>query len=73
MDEKIFLEKMKNILDNEDVTMDSPLEAIEEWDSLSIVSYAALANGCGRSVTFPQVRECTTIRDLYALLMKKND
>ena len=65
MDEKVFIEKMKKILDNEDVTMDSTLEDIEEWDSLSIVSYAAMANGCGKSVTFPQVRECATIRDLY--------
>ena len=68
MNEKDFMEKMKKMLDNEDVTIDSSLEDIEEWDSLSIVSYAAMANGCGKSVTLPQIRGCATLRDLYALL-----
>ena len=68
MNEKDFLKKMKEILDNEDVGMDSVLEDIEEWDSLSVVSYATIANGCGKTVTLPQIRGCTTIRELYALL-----
>lgn len=68
MNEKDFLEKMKEILDNEDVTMDSVLEDIEEWDSLSIVSYTAMASGCGKRLTLPQIRQCVSIRDLYALL-----
>ncbi len=70
MNEKEFVEKMKKILDNENVTMDSVLENIEEWDSLSVVSYATMANGCGRSVTLPQIRACASIRDLYVLLQE---
>ena len=71
MTEKDFLEKMRKILDNEDVRMDSVLNDIEEWDSLSVVSYATVANSLGKSVTLPQIRDCVTIRDLFNLLMQQ--
>ena len=72
MNEKEFMAKMKAILDNEDVTMDSELADIEEWDSLSIVSFVAMANAsCGKRVAPAVIRECKTIRDLYTLLVSE--
>lgn len=70
MTEKLFLEKMTDILDaEEDVSMDMQLDDIEEWDSLSVVSYVAMANtACGKKVNVKDVREAETIRDLYDLL-----
>lgn len=70
MTEELFLEKMADILDAEDdVTMDVVLADIEEWDSLSVVSYVAMANtSCGKKVNVKDVREAVTIQDLYNLL-----
>lgn len=70
MTEELFLEKMADILDAEDdATMDAVLADIEEWDSLSVVSYIAMANtSCGKKVNVKDVREAVTIRDLYNLL-----
>lgn len=70
MTEELFLEKMADILDAEgDVTMDAVLADIEEWDSLSVVSYVAMANtSCGKKVNVKDVREAVTIQDLYNLL-----
>lgn len=70
MDKKEFLNRMTDILDAEDdVTMDAVLADIEEWDSLSVVSYVAMANtSCGKKVNVKDVREAETIQDLYNLL-----
>lgn len=69
MDEKLFTAKIREILDNESATMDSVLADIEEWDSLSIVSFVAFANSsCGKKVAPAVIRECKTVRDLYNLI-----
>ena len=42
---KQFLEKMMDILDCEqEITMKTVLADLEEWDSLSLVSFMAMAN-----------------------------
>ena len=70
MTEQDFLARMKKILDNEEVTLASALEDIEEWDSLSVVSYVAMANSvCGKKILPQQLRDCATLRDLYNLLL----
>lgn len=65
-----FLERMAEILDAEDeITLDTNLSELDEWDSLSIVSYVAMANAaCGKKVDVKSVREAVTIQDLYDLL-----
>lgn len=70
MTKEIFLERMADILDVEDeITLDTNLSELEEWDSLSIVSYVAMANAaCGKKVDVKSVREAVTIQDLYDLL-----
>ena len=70
MTKEIFLERMADILDVEDeITLDTNLSELEEWDSLSIVSYVAMANAaCGKKVDVKSVLEAVTIQDLYDLL-----
>ena len=70
MTKETFLEKMADILDAEDeISFDTELSGLEEWDSLSIVSYIAMANAsCGMKVDVKKVREAVTIGDLYDLL-----
>lgn len=70
MTKEIFLERMADILDVEDeITLDTNLSELDEWDSLSIVSYIAMANAsCGKKVDVKRVREAVTIQDLYNLL-----
>lgn len=65
-----FIEKITDILDSEDeVTMDSVLEDIEEWDSLSLVSYIAMANSSyGKKIDASEIRKAVTVRDLYNLV-----
>ena len=70
MTKETFLEKMADILDaEEEISFDTELSGLEEWDSLSIVSYIAMANAsCGMKVEVKKVREAVTIGDLYDLL-----
>ena len=69
MNEKEFVSKIREILDNESVTMDSALDDIDEWDSLSAVSFIAFANSSfGKTLMPDKVWECKTIRELYGLL-----
>lgn len=70
MTKEIFLERMADILDVEDeITLDTNLSELDEWDSLSIVSYVAMANAaCSKKVDVKSVREAVTIQDLYNLL-----
>ena len=70
MNKEVFIEKMVDILDYEDeLTLETCLEDIEEWDSLSIVSYCSMANTvCGNKIEAGVVREAKTVKDLYDLL-----
>lgn len=68
--EKEFLEKIADILDCEqELSMESVLADIEEWDSLSFVSFLAMANATyGKKVAPAAVREVKTIGDLLLLV-----
>ena len=77
MDVKDFLKAMKeDVLDTEmDLTMDTSLSDIEEWDSLSVVSFLAvvkkLNNKTGKKhsdVNVKMVQGARTIQDLFNLL-----
>ena len=61
---------MTEILDAEDeVTMATELDSLEEWDSLSVVSYVAMANAaCGRKIEVKKVCDAVTLQDLYDML-----
>ena len=71
MTQEVFLEKMQEeILDTEEeITLDTELTNIEEWDSLAIVSFTAMAKmQANCAVDRTAIREAATIGDLFALL-----
>ncbi|WP_462393992.1 hypothetical protein [Mitsuokella multacida] len=70
MTENAFIEKMVDLMDTEDeLTMDTKLMDIEEWDSLSFVSFIAFANAqAGKKLTPDIVRSAKTVSDLYHLI-----
>jgi hypothetical protein len=70
MTERDFLAKMAEILDVEEgLAMGSALSEIKEWDSLSFVSFLAMAASLGNKGIEPKhVRAAATIGDLFKLL-----
>lgn len=70
MDEKVFLVKIVEILDTEtEIRMDTDLKSIEEWDSLSLVSFIAFAStSCGKKLKADQVEAALKVSDLYQLI-----
>lgn len=74
MNQDVFMEKMADLLDCEnEITMNSVLNDIEEWDSLSIVSFLAMANTYNKRKIEPaKIREAVTVRDLYDLMNTEN-
>lgn len=68
MDEKEFLVKMEEILDlDEDIlTMDSLLEDIDEWDSLSVLALTVYAKKTlGIELETSTIISFKTVQDIY--------
>lgn len=65
-----FIEEMVDILDSEEeITMDTVLDDLEEWDSLSLVSFMAMANAVyGKKIVPSDVKMAKTVADLYKLV-----
>lgn len=65
-----FIEEMVDIMDIEEhIEAESMLEDLEEWDSLSIVSFMAMANTkYGKKLSVSDVRSARTVLDLYELV-----
>ena len=65
-----FISCMKEVLDtSKEINMDSVLAEIEEWDSLAMVSFAAMANvEFGITLQASQIKEAKTIKDLFSLI-----
>ena len=61
---------MIDILDCEqEITMETVLADLEEWDSLSLVSFMAMANAAyGKKVILADVKMAKTVEDLYELV-----
>lgn len=71
MNEQDFLAKMKeDVLDTEmDITLDTQLSDIEEWDSLGVVTFIAMAKAsCGKKVERAAITSAKTLQDLYVLV-----
>ena len=60
-----------NILDTDmEINMDTRLDDVDEWDSLSFVSFIGMAKSkTGKKVDLKSVNGAETIEDLYNLLM----
>lgn len=65
-----FIEKLVDVLDTEEeVSMETVLGDLEEWDSLSFVSFMAMANAeYGRRLNNTDIKACKTVGDLYNLV-----
>lgn len=65
MNREEFLNKIKDLLDVEELDYGAYLGDVEEWDSISIISIAAfLNNGLGKSVTVNELKSVQTVDDL---------
>lgn len=65
-----FIEQMVDMLDTEEeITMDTVLDELDEWDSLSFVSFLAMANAAyGKKLNAIDVKNAETVADLYELV-----
>lgn len=67
----IFLQNLADILDIdvEQLTIDMYLSDIEEWDSLSVISFVAMADiKYGKQLKAPDVRKLQTVQELFDLV-----
>lgn len=71
MSQDLFLEKMLEVLDSDQgITMDTLLSSLEEWDSLSVISFLAMVNlNTGKKLEPVKVQEAVYIKDLYHLVI----
>ena len=72
LDEKEFLEHLSGkILDGEEIEMDEGLKEVEAWDSLSVVSFLAMADvDYGSTINPLEAKTARTVRDLYDLVVE---
>jgi acyl carrier protein len=69
MTQQEFLSAMDNLLELPAGTLTGPenLEDLENWNSLAMVEYIAMADSNGAKVSPRQIRECETVDDLARL------
>lgn len=67
MNEQNFLTDLTELLDTEEeISLDTNLEYIEEWDSLSYVSFVAIALSKYKvAVAKEEIKGAKTVKDLY--------
>ena len=62
-----FLKTLKELMDTDaDLTPDTNLSEIEEWDSLSVVTYLSFCNARLKRPILPEeIKKAQTVNDLY--------
>lgn len=68
---ELLLEQLAEILDIdvEQLSIDTYLSDIEEWDSLGVVSFAAMADiKYGKKLTAPEIKKAQTVQELVTLV-----
>ena len=65
-----FLTTLKDMMDTEaDLTLETKLSEVEEWDSLSLVTFLSYCNAkLNRPVEPEELKSAQTVNDLYKLL-----
>ncbi|MBR1807144.1 MAG: hypothetical protein IJ774_12275 [Selenomonadaceae bacterium] len=63
-----FITKLAELMDT-DVALDmsTKLADVEDWDSLSMVSFFSYCNTQGRRVTADEIKSAQTVEDLFKL------
>lgn len=66
-----FLENLAEILETETIlTPDTKLDELIEWDSLGLVSFAAMVDAeYGKALVFDDLKSAETVHDLYLLVI----
>jgi len=69
MNHQDFLAAMDTVLELPAGTLTGPekLEDLENWNSLAMVEYIALADNNGAKLSPRQIRDCDTVNDLARL------
>lgn len=69
---KDFLERLTEMIGTDQkLKMEMYLDDIEEWDSLSVVSFAAMVDvEYNIQIQAVDVRKAKTVADLYAMIQK---
>lgn len=67
-----FLQKVMDILDTEqEISPETRLDTIEEWDSLSVISLLAMVNvDYGKTMRVSDFKGAVTFQDLYDIILK---
>ena len=62
-----FIVKLTDIMDTETkLTLETKLSDVEEWDSLSAVSFFSFCNSkLGKNIDVEQLKAAETVKDLY--------
>ena len=70
MSAETFIEKLTEIMDTEkNLTLETKLADVEEWDSLSFVTFLTYCNSkLGKSVTPDELKTAVTVNDLFKFI-----
>ena len=72
--EETFLQKLSQLLDGAELTMDTELSYLESWDSLAGVDFIGMVDTeFDEDVDPMSVRTAATVRDLYELACGQGD
>lgn len=65
-----FLKTLKEMMDTDaDLTLDTKLSEVEEWDSLSLVTFLSFCNArLNRPVEPEEIKSAKTVSDLYEFI-----
>jgi acyl carrier protein len=64
---ELFIEEVE--VEDTDVSLDTPLSDIEEWDSLAVMTVISIADEhFGKKLNASDIKTAVSINDLYQLL-----
>jgi len=67
-----FIQQLTDIMDTEtELTLETDLSEVEEWDSLSLVSFLSFCNARLRRPILPdEIKSAKTVNDLFSIVSK---
>lgn len=67
-----FIKNLTDIMDTEtELTLDTQLSEVEEWDSLSLVSFLSFCNARLKRPILPEeIKSAQTVKDLFEIVSK---
>ena len=70
MSEEKFIKQLTDIMDTEaELTLETKLADVEEWDSLSLVSFLSFCNARLKRPILPEeIKQAQTVKDLYEIV-----